>query len=235
MGISKISQYARALGLGDRTGVDLPGERPGVMPSPEWKLQTRKAKWFAGETISVSIGQGAVSVTPTQIVRAISAIASDGLLTTPHVLLREEGNALAELKLTQARIPMDPDHGRRIRQGMWESVNRWGTGHNAAVPGVDICGKTGTVQVVSAERKAQSDSEYEDHSWFVGFGNRDNPEIAVVAFVEHGGKGGVAAAPLARQIFSAYFEKKKSELSTKSQPPAMDLRKQEAGLRYAND
>jgi penicillin-binding protein 2 len=235
MGISKIAQYASALGLGERTGVDLPGERPGVMPSPEWKMQTRKAKWFAGETISVSIGQGAVSVTPTQIVRAISAIASDGLLATPHVLLREEGNSGAEPKWPQVRIPMDADHGRRIRQGMWESVNRWGTGHNAAVPGADICGKTGTVQVVSAERRSQSDSEFEDHSWFVGFGNRDNPEIAVVAFVEHGGKGGVAAAPLARQIFSAYFEKKRSELSTKSQPPAMDLRKKDAGLQYSND
>jgi penicillin-binding protein 2 len=118
---------------------------------------------------------------------------------------------------------------------MWESVNSGGTGHNAAVPGLDICGKTGTVQVISAERRQQSDSDFEDHSWFAGFGNRDNPEIAVVVFVEHGGKGGVAAAPLARQIFSAYFEKKKSEPAAKSQPSELEIRKQEVDERYSND
>jgi penicillin-binding protein 2 len=235
MGISKIAQHARALGFGDRTGVDLPGERAGVMPSPEWKMEARKAKWFAGETISVAIGQGAVSVTPLQIVRAVGAIATDGLLTTPHLMLREEGKSGAELKWPQAHIPIGAENGRRIRQGMWESVNSGGTGHNAAVPGLDICGKTGTVQVISAERRQQSDSDFEDHSWFAGFGNRDNPEIAVVVFVEHGGKGGVAAAPLARQIFSAYFEKKKSEPAAKSQPSELEIRKQEVDERYSND
>ena len=214
LGISKIAQHAQALGLGSFTGVDLPGERSGVMPSPEWKMQARKAKWYAGETISVSIGQGAVSTTPLQILRAISAIATGGLLTTPHVLLQAEKIPAGELKWPVRRLPLGDDNARRIRAGMWESVNAWGTGHNAAVPGQDICGKTGTAQVVSKEREHLLKEDSEDHSWFAGFGNRDNPEIAVVVFIEHGGKGGISAAPLAKQIFSAYYDKKKPQLMT---------------------
>ncbi len=210
MGIGKIAEHAHELGLGERTGIDLPGERTGVMPSPEWKQQARGAKWFAGETISVSIGQGYVTTTPLQILRAISAIAVGGNVTTPHVLLRAERLKDTTLQWPERRIELDPEGTRHIREGMWGSVNNWGTGHNAAIPGLDICGKTGTVQVMSNERKKEFRgdlSEFEDHSWFVGFANRDNPEIAVVAFVEHGGKGGVAAAPLAREIFRAYFAK----------------------------
>ncbi len=210
MGIGKIAAHGHELGLGERTGIDLPGERSGVMPSPEWKQQARGAKWFAGETISVSIGQGAVTTTPLQILRAISAIVTGGKLTTPHVLLRAERLKGTVIQWPERPIALDPEGTRHIRNGMWGSVNSWGTGHNAALPGLDICGKTGTVQVMSNERRKEFRgdlSEFEDHSWFVGFANRDNPEIAVVAFVEHGGKGGVAAAPLAKEIFRAYFAK----------------------------
>jgi penicillin-binding protein 2 len=214
LGITKIAQHAHALGLGERTGVDLPGERSGVIPSPEWKMQTRKSKWYAGETISVAIGQGAVSTTPLQILRAVGAIATGGLLTTPHVLLRAENGY--ERKWRVRRVPIGEDHARRIREGMWASVNDWGTGHNAAIPGLDICGKTGTVQVVSSENKQLLQDDIEDHSWFAGFGSKNNPEIAVVVFIEHGGKGGVAAAPIAKQIFSAYFDKHKPQMMTQN-------------------
>ncbi len=215
--ISKIAKHAQALGLGEKTGIDLPGERNGVMPSPEWKMRTRHAKWYAGETISVSIGQGAVSTTPLQLLRAVSSLATGGLLTTPHVLLRAE--KAAELKWEVRHIPIGDEHTRRIREGMWESVNSGGTGHNAAIPGQDICGKTGTVQVIGSENKHLAQGETEDHSWFVGFGNRDNPEIAVVVFIEHGGMGGIAAAPLAKQIFSAYFEKHKQATTASNHVP----------------
>jgi penicillin-binding protein 2 len=184
------------------------------MPSPEWKMKARRSKWYAGETISVSIGQGAVSATPMQMLRAVSALATDGLLTTPHVLLRAEGAGENTLKWPTHQIPIGSENARRIRQGMWESVNNYGTGHNAAIPGLDICGKTGTVQVISNERKRQSGEDVEDHSWFAGFAGRDNPEIALVVFIEHGGHGGVAAAPLAKQIFSAYYDKKKNKTAT---------------------
>jgi penicillin-binding protein 2 len=230
LGISKIAEHAQALGLGGRTGVDLPGERNGIMPSPEWKMQARRAKWYPGETISVSIGQGAVSTTPLQILRAVSAIAAGGSLVTPHILLRAENGAGNDLKWPVRQIPIGADNARRIREGMWASVNNYGTGHNAAIPGRDICGKTGTVQVIGGNRKQKLREEIEDHSWFAGFSNKDNPEIAVVVFVEHGGKGGVTAAPLARQIFSAYFDKTEGNMTTGihvpiPEPPVAELSK----------
>ncbi len=234
LGISKIARHAKELGLGEKTGIDLPGERAGVMPSPEWKMETRKTKWYAGETISVSIGQGAVSATPLQMLRAVSAIATNGKLTTPHVVLRAEGVS-KDLDWPIVHLPLRAEHAERIRQGMWESVNGGGTGHNAAVAGLDICGKTGTVQVVGNRSGQPLRSEFEDHSWFAGFGNRDNPEIAVVVFVEHGGKGGVAAAPIARQIFKAYFDRKKPVLITESKPSSGDRRQAEKATHYAYD
>jgi penicillin-binding protein 2 len=211
MGISKIAQHAHELGLGAKTGIDLPGERPGVMPSPEWKMQARGTKWYAGETISVSIGQGAVSLTPLQVLRAVSAIATGGKLQTPHVILRSDRASGHPSNWLEQILPIDPAGLQRVRDGMWGSVNGGGTGHNAALPGLDICGKTGTVQVVGNEKKKeiQGDlSDLEDHSWFAGFAGKDNPEIAVVVFIEHGGKGGIAAAPIAREIFRTYYAKK---------------------------
>jgi penicillin-binding protein 2 len=208
LGISKIAEHAHALGLGERSGVDLPEERSGVMPSPEWKQKVRKTKWFAGETISVSIGQGAVSTTPIQIIRAISAIATGGLLTTPHILLHADSAEGNKFQWPVRRLPISEEHASRIREGMWGSVNGGGTGHNAAIPGMDICGKTGTAQVVGKDNKGFVRENTEDHSWFAGFGPKDNPEIAVVVFVEHGGTGGAISAPIAREIFKAYFERK---------------------------
>ncbi len=234
LGIDKIAQHAQALGLGTLTGIDLPNERAGVMPSPEWKKKTQKSKWYAGETISVSIGQGAVSTTPLQMLRALSAIATDGLLTTPHVLLRAELPGRSAPKWPARTIPISPEHARRIRAGMWESVNNYGTGHNAAIPGLDICGKTGTVQVISNQGKRQSGEEIEDHSWFAGFASRDNPEVAVIVFLEHGGKGGVVAAPLARQIFGAYFDKKK-KTAADNVPPASGMRTDVGSPRLSDD
>ena len=222
LGISRIAEHAQALGLGTKTGIDLPGERSGLMPSPEWKQRTRGVKWYVGETISVSIGQGAVTTTPIQMLRAIACIASGGRLTTPHVLLRAEGVKDESQFRTEQSALIDPEAMSTIRAGMWQSVNNWGTGHSAAIPGLDICGKTGTVQVIGAERKKGLDGNLpalEDHSWFVGFASRDTPEIAVAAFIEHGGKGGITAAPLAREVFRVYFARKQSPvLITKAAP-----------------
>lgn len=220
MGIEKIARQAAALGLGERSGIDLPGERPGVMPSPEWKERTRGDKWYAGETISVSIGQGAVSTTPLQLLRAVSAIATGGKLVTPHILLTADRMDGPPPDWPIRDLAFSPETTSLIQAGMWGSVNGGGTGGRARVPGLDICGKTGTVQVIGSERaktlKGDVDA-FEDHSWFVGFANRDNPEIAVVVFIEHGGKGGVAAAPLAKEIFQAHFSgRNPSETLTQS-------------------
>jgi penicillin-binding protein 2 len=216
LGIEKIARHAESLGLGSPTGIDLRDEQGGVMPSPEWKERKHGTKWYAGETISVSIGQGQVSVTPLQMLRAISAIVTGGKLTTPHVLLRADDGPgswpVTDLGLEEA-------HVRRIRAGMWQSVHG-GTGRNADVPGLDICGKTGTVQVVSRENKQFMRSNSENHSWFAGFANRDNPEIAVVVFVEHGGSGGMAAAPIAKKMFAAYQEKRYARPDAAEEPGA---------------
>lgn len=224
MGISRIAEHAQALGLGRPTGIDLPGERQGLVPTPEWKQRTRGAKWFAGETISVSIGQGALSATPVQMLRAIAAIAADGRVTTPHTVLRADRRGEAPPAWATERLAIPPESFRRIRAGMWGSVNAGGTGHNAAIPGMDVCGKTGTVQVIGNERRQELKKNLAillDHSWFAGFAPRDNPEIALVAFVEHGGKGGENAAPMARELLRAYFAaKRRPELISQVRGPA---------------
>lgn len=106
---------------------------------------------------------------------------------------------------------MKQETAARIRDGMWASVNRGGTGHNAAIEGFDVCGKTGTVQVLGSDKRKEirdDGDEFEDHSWFAGFASKDNPEIAVVVLLEHGGMGGLAAAPLAHEIFRIYYQKR---------------------------
>ena len=211
LGIAKIAEHSLLLGLGSRTGIDLPGERNGVVPSSEWSERVRKGPWSPGETISVAVGQGAVNTTPIQMLRAISAVATGGRLVTPHVLLDVEAGGRQNTEWPVTQLKLNEGHIRRIKDGMWQSVNADGTGRGAMVPGIDICGKTGTVQVVGRENRQNMRSNYENHAWFTGFGDRDNPEIAVVVFAEHGGSGGAVAAPIAGKIFRAYFDKKNSE------------------------
>ncbi len=202
VGIENISKHAKALGFGQKTGVDLPNESLGVVPPGP--------KWFAGETISVAIGQGPISATPLQVLRAVSAIATGGKLVTPHVLMKAEGMA-DHGNWPELQLPIQPESARKIRAGMWDSVNSYGTGAAAALPGLDICGKTGTVQIISAQTKKEISKDlqdFENHAWFAGFASRDNPEVAVVVFLEHGGGGGAAAAPMAKEMFRAYYTKK---------------------------
>jgi penicillin-binding protein 2 len=204
LGISKIAEHAASLGLAEKTGVDLPGERIGIIPSPEWKRNTQGEPWYLGETIPVSIGQGAVTVTPLQQLRAVCALANGGYLVTPHLLLdSESGGEVPDWPV--APVPLDSNGVSRILDGMWRGVNEAGTGYRASIPGLEICGKTGTAQVVSKDTKKRFPGAGEDHAWFIGFSSRENPEIAVVVFVEHGGKGGVVAAPMAREMFAAYY------------------------------
>jgi penicillin-binding protein 2 len=207
LGISRIADHAAILGLGEKTGIDLPGERSGIVPSPEWKRRTQDEPWYLGETIPVSIGQGALSTTPLQILRAVSVFANGGSLVTPHLLFSAEQSE-GDLEWPPKQIHISEDSLRRIREGMWRSVNSGGTGYHAAIPGLDICGKTGTAQIVSKETQKQVPGLADDHAWFAGFSTRENPEIAVVVFIEHGGTGGAAAAPLARKIFKAFYDKK---------------------------
>lgn len=203
LGIDRIAEYASMVGLGRKTGIDLPHEQDGVVPSTKWALRTQRRKWYAGETISVSIGQGALTVTPIQLVSAIGGMAMGGVWYRPH-LVKE-----AEDKEQPRREELNPEDVAKVVYGMYGVVNEGGTGGRARIPGLDVCGKTGSAQVVSKElaKANRGDKSMLDNSWFVGFAPRENPEIVVVALYE-GGEEGKFSAPIVRDVMKAYFDKK---------------------------
>jgi penicillin-binding protein 2 len=215
VGIDKIHKWATLLGLGEKTGIDLPNEVQGLVPSPEWKRERFHEKWYAGETISVSIGQGAVSLTPVSMAVYISTIANGGTRFTPHLLKAvDEGNGWKPVPPPKPRsiVELKPETIRAIRDGLWMVVNGAGTGKNARLPGYDVSGKTGTAQVISLEggkaAKGRTNKDLRDNGWFVFFAPRDNPQISGAVFVEHGGHGGVTAAPIAKHILETFFAKR---------------------------
>ncbi|MBS1871839.1 MAG: penicillin-binding protein 2 [Acidobacteria bacterium] len=203
MGIDKIAQYAEALGLGHKTGIDLPAEASGLIPSSKWKMRTFRQKWYAGETISVSIGQGQTVVTPLQLAAAIGALSMGGELHKPHLLLGKNDAG--------SRFDLKAENVSRVVSGMSAVVNEWGTGTIARLPGIEVCGKTGTAQLASNEylkaNKANLGQSMQDDAWFVGFAPRHNPEIVVVAYYENGVHG-IRAAPIVRDVIKSYFDKK---------------------------
>ncbi len=212
MGIDDIAYYAHMVGYGAKTGVDLPNEASGTVPSPEWKLRTQREKWYAGETPSVSIGQGALTVTPLQMARAIGGISVGGVWHTPHFL-----KAFKEDKPNEWTL--DPDHVKAVVAGMYGVVNEGGTGGGAKIAGVEVCGKTGTAQTASLEfAKA---NKLKDNSWFVAFAPCYKPEI-VVAMLWEGGEWGKNSAPVVRDVIKAYFDKKArtTDVEMQNQTPA---------------
>jgi penicillin-binding protein 2 len=216
LGIDRIAKYATMFGLGQKTGIDLPQEVTGVMPSEEWKIRNFKQKWYAGETISVGIGQGAVAVTPIQLARAIGAIASGGQLVRPHVTNPRDlpGNVIPATDApSQAKIPIDPANWEIITDAMSNVPSPLGTAGSAHLQGIDFAGKTGSAQTVSNALKAKTangKSKYKDNAWFVGVTPRRNPEI-VVAVLFEGGEHGQFAARIAAQVVKAYVEKQRRQ------------------------
>src|SRR5579863_6997982 len=171
LGIDRIAKYATMLGLGEKTGIDLPNEVSGVMPSEEWKLKNFHQKWFAGETISVGIGQGAIAITPVQLMRAIAAISMDGKLTVPHVVNPDglppgyvETSHYTEVK----NVAIDPNGWNYITDAMSRVLLPEGTAPSAHVAGVDIAGKTGSAQIVSLALRAKhkNDEDFAQNGWF---------------------------------------------------------------------
>ena len=215
LGIDKIAFYADQAGLGKKTGIDLPGESEGTVPSTTWKARNFHVKWFAGETISVSIGQGALTVSPLQLVSAIGGVAVGGVWHRPHLLLDD----------TKTEKPhewaLNPANVKRVVDGMYAVVNEGGTGVRAKIPGIEVCGKTGSAQTVSNEyvRSHGKASAQKDNSWFVGFAPRSAPEIAVVAMFE-GGEHGMLSAPIARDVMKSYFDKKARQKLLTQNPQA---------------
>lgn len=214
LGIERIALWARRLGLGTPTGIDLPHEESGLVPDPAWKREKRGKPWYPGETISVSIGQGALSLTPLQLARVVAAIANGGILYRPHVVRSPEGRegTVQEVKdlAKGKKINVDPRHLEFLKQALWGVVNDGGTGWRARIPNRDVAGKTGTTQVVRLSVGQDSKDlplQLRSHSWFVGFAPLDRPRIAFAVFVEHGGHGGDSAAPIARAVLERFFDR----------------------------
>jgi penicillin-binding protein 2 len=218
LGIGRIAKYATALGLGQKTGIDLPQEVTGVMPSEEWKIRNFKQKWYAGETISVGIGQGAVAVTPIQLARAIGGVASGGVLKRPHVAFPGDfpGNVLPAADVPdEVKVPIDPANWQIITDAMANVVNPIGTAPSAHLQGIDFAGKTGSAQTISNVAKARlanGKSKFKDNGWFVGVEPRRNPEIVVCALLEEG-EHGYLAARVVSQVIKAYVEKQNRQPS----------------------
>lgn len=202
IGIDTIAKYGEMAGLGKRTGIDLPYEAAGELPSTAWKIRKFRSKWYAGETISVAIGQGALTVTPLQLAAATGGLAMGGVWHRPH-LVKYEGAAPPPSK-----AELNPDNVARVINGMYAVVNEGGTAARARIPGIELCGKTGTAQLASNEfLKSKAGQGIKDNAWFVGFAPKTNPEIVVAALFESGEHGNLAA-PIARDIVKAYFDKK---------------------------
>ncbi len=214
LGIGKIAKYATMFGLGQKTGIDLPQEVTGVMPSEEWKIRNFKQKWYAGETISVGIGQGAVATTPIQLARAIGGIASGGVMHRPHVAFPAQfpGNIKPVSEQEDVvKIPIDPNSWTIITDAMANVVSPIGTANSAHLVGIDFAGKTGSAQTISNALKAKianGKSKFKDNGWFVGVTPRRNPEIVVAALLEEG-EHGYLAARVASQVIKAYVEKQR--------------------------
>jgi penicillin-binding protein 2 len=221
LGIDRIAKYATAFGFGQKTGIDLPDEEPGLMPSARWAMKNYHRKWYAGETISVGIGQGAIEATPLQLARIIGGIASDGHLVRPHVVFPDQlppdfRKALLDSfpGSGNADVPIAPENWVTITDGMAE-VTQPGAFHTAGsahLEGIDFAGKTGTAEVVGHDASGHSAKghAFVPNVWFVGVTPRRNPEL-VVAVLWQNGEYSYYAARIAAKVVAAYVDKKRRE------------------------
>jgi len=209
LGIDQIAFYGERVGFGRRTGVDLPGEAEGVMPSTAWKARNYHQKWYGGDTVSVAIGQGQVTVTPIQLAGAIGGIAMGGEWYRPHLLV-------SDTKAEKPRVwALNPENVQKVVAGMYGVVNEGGTGGRAIIPGLHVCGKTGSAQTTSLDY-AKSHGGVKDNSWFVGFAPCEAPEIVICVLWE-GGVQGAYSASIVRDVMKAYFDKKARLHMTRAQ------------------
>ncbi|WP_051920481.1 penicillin-binding protein 2 [Thermodesulfobacterium hydrogeniphilum] len=198
--IDYLAKFSRKLGLGEKV-LNWPEEKEGLVPDREWKIKNKKEPWYPGDTINTSIGQGDLLVTPIQLVRLYMVIANGGYLYKAYLVKAIKdlrGKTIKFNPVIERKININPRYLSWIRRGLIEAVKS-GTGKEAFIPELLVAGKTGTAQVTS------KNSRLEYHAWFVSYAGRDKPEIVTVVFIEHGGHGGSSAAPIAREIYKAYF------------------------------
>ncbi len=226
LGVDKIHKWASLLGLGEKTGIDLPNEISGLVPSTEWKKERTGEKWYAGETISVSIGQGQVSITPVSLAVMMATVANGGTRYVPHLLKAiDDGSGWKAVPppAPKSQVRLKPETVEAIHNGLFLVVNGAGTGGRARIVDKDVSGKTGTAQVISLtggkQAMGHTDRDLRDHGWFVFFAPRDNPQIAGVVFGEHA-EHGASAAPIAKYIMETFFAKKDGRPLPKLTMPA---------------
>jgi penicillin-binding protein 2 len=217
LGVDRIHKWATLLGLGEKTGIDLPNEVSGLVPSTEWKRKRYNEKWYAGETISVAIGQGQVSITPISLAVMMATVANGGTRYVPQLLRAvNDGSGWKPVQPQppKSRVALKPETVQALHDGLFYVVNRAGTGGRARLEGRDVSGKTGTAQVISLsggkQAAGRTDRDLRDHGWFVFFAPRDNPEIAGVIFGEHN-EHGYYSAPIAKHVIDTYFSKKEGK------------------------
>jgi penicillin-binding protein 2 len=218
MGIDAISRFMKFFGFGSKTGIDLPGESAGILPSQEWKMRRFKQKWYSGETISIGIGQGYNSYTPLQLAVATATLANDGVMFQPHIVDFVEGaRSRVRTRITPKPIritELNPEQFAVVKQAMI-GVNKEGTGARVfAGAEYTSAGKTGTAQVVGIKQgekyvESKVQERHRDHSLFIAYAPAEKPKIALAVIVENGGFGSRAAAPIARQVFDYYLLGKK--------------------------
>jgi penicillin-binding protein 2 len=211
MGIDVMAEVGRDFGLGKATGVELPSERSGIMPSTAWKQKAKNEQWLPGETISAAIGQGYVTVTPLQMASLVGTVANDGVSYRPRlvqaVMDRMSGNLQELPAVPRGKINAKPETFRVIKEALADVVTK-GTATKAKSSLVTIGGKTGTAQVAALRTGPEENipKKFRDHAWFVAFAPVESPKIAVAVLAEHMGHGGAAAAPLAKEVIETYMK-----------------------------
>jgi len=213
LGLERLADYAHLFGLGEPTGIDLPGENAGLVPSRKWKRLTYSEIWVTGDTYNMAIGQGFLLATPLQILNATAAVANGGTLYRPRIASQvtdAEGRVLRSFAPEVIReVPVSPENLAPVREGMRAAVE-WGTAMNAYLPWVSVAGKTGTAEYFTDENEdgypdRDRQGNLPTHAWFTAFAPFENPEIALIVLVEGGGEGSDVAAPIAAQILQYYF------------------------------
>jgi penicillin-binding protein 2 len=207
LGITRLDRYASAYGIGKTTGIDLPGETTGLLPTPQWKRKTYHDDWYAGDTVNTAIGQGFVEASPVQMLKIVSAVANGGRLYRPHLVAGASdvhGRIVKRFgPQLDGRVPVSAADLALIRRGMLGAIESpGGTAYNVAIPGFHYGGKTGTAENVPTLDNPSG----RNHAWFVCFAPYDHPKIAVAVFMDQsGGFGAENAAPVAQAIVESYF------------------------------
>jgi penicillin-binding protein 2 len=215
LGEERLGYYAELFGFGETSGIDLPAESPGLVPTVKWKRVNYSESWVTGDTYNMTIGQGFVLATPLQVLNAAATVANGGTLYRPQLvreIIDSDGNTVQAFAPDVIRqVPVSSRNLELVRQGMRNAVaGAGGTAHAIHVPGVPVAGKTGTAEYfIDRNKDGVPDRDREGnmptHAWFTAFAPYDDPEIAVVVFVFGGGEGSATAVPVANEILNYYF------------------------------